>query len=152
MATLNRHAASRARTTAVRNGEKTTEKTAPTRSARRRHAAVPQRRVAFGIGMATVCSVALVNLMAGQPATATVEPTGSVAVAQALGIDSTQAELPAAEPAQALGQLAASRAERDADQATAALLQSRAEQAAAAAKAEAERWLSPNLGYRTENE
>ena len=87
-----------------------------------------------------MCALALVNMLTGQPATATMEPTGSVAVAEALGIDGTPAPQTATpEDAEALGQLAASRAERDEDQAAAALSQARAEQAAAAAKAEAER-------------
>lgn len=135
MATLNKHASTRARTTAVHDGDKP----AQTRSVRHRRAAAPRSWVAYGIGTATVCSLAFVNLFAGQPATATVEPTGSVAVAQALGIDGTEVEQQSvAEPAEVLGQLAASRVERDEEQASAALLQSRAEQAAAAAKAEAE--------------
>jgi hypothetical protein len=136
VATLKKHASTRARTTAAENGDKP----AQTRSARHRRATAPRSWVAYGIGTATVCSLALVNLLAGQPATATVEPTGSVAVAEALGIDGTEVQQQSvAEPAEALGQLAASRAERDEEQATAALLQSRAEQAAATEKAEAER-------------
>jgi hypothetical protein len=79
-------------------------------------------------------------MLTGQQATATVEPTGSVAVAAALGIDGTEvAPTATSEDAEALGDLAASRAERDADQAEAALSQSRAEKAAAEAKAAEER-------------
>ena len=141
MATLNKHASPRARTTAVRDGDQTAE-TRTTRTARAGHrrAKPPRSRLGYAAGVSTVCALALVNMLAGQPATATMEPTGSVAVAEALGIDATQAPLTATpEDAEALGQLAASRAERDEDQAAAALSQARAEREAAAAKAEAER-------------
>jgi hypothetical protein len=96
--------------------------------------------VAYALGIATVCSLAFVNLLAGAPATATVEPSASVAVAEALGIEgSGVVEQPSAEDAEQLGQLAASRAERDEEQAAAAASQAQAEQEAAAAQAEAER-------------
>jgi hypothetical protein len=142
VATLSKHASSRVRTTAaVDDGDQTTEETAqqrPGRAARRR-VIPPRSRVAYGLGIATVCSLALVNMLSGQPATATVEPTGSVAVAEALGVDRAAVEQQFEEPAAVLGDYAASRAERDADQAAAAALQAQAEQEAADAKAEAER-------------
>jgi hypothetical protein len=141
VATLSKHASSRARTTAVRDGEHTaqTTTTTPTNRAGRRRAQAPRSRVGYAAGVTTVCALALVNMLAGQPATATVEPTGSVAVAEALGIEGTPAQTATPADAEVLGQLAASRAERDAAQAEAALSQSRAEQAAIQAKAEAER-------------
>lgn len=131
MATLNKHTA-RSRTTA--------DRAVALKRINRKHAPVPHSRVAYGLGIATVCSLALVNLFAGAPATATVEPSASVAVAEALGIEgSGVVEQPAAEDAEQLGQLAASRAARDEEQAAAAAAQAQAEQEAAAAKAEAER-------------
>jgi hypothetical protein len=141
VATLSKHASSRARTTTVRDGEQTaqTTTTPPTNRAGRRRAQVPRSRVGYAAGITTVCALALVNMLAGQPATATVEPTGSVAVAEALGIEGTPAQTATPADAEVLGQLAASRAERDADQAEAALSQSRAERAAIQAKAEAEK-------------
>ena len=138
MATLSKHASLRARTTAVRDGDQTAE----TRTARTGHRRTkpPRSRLGYAAGVSTVCALALVNMLTGQAATATIEPTGSVAVAEALGIDATQVPQTATpEDAAALGQLAASRAERDEDQAAAALSQARAEREAAAAKAEAER-------------
>jgi hypothetical protein len=138
VATLSKHASRRARTTAVRDGEDTAP-TTTTRTASRR-AAAPRSRLGYAAGITTVCALALVNMLTGQPATATVEPTGSVAVAQALGIGGTEVPQTATpEDAEALGQLAASRAERDAEQAEAAQSQSQAEQAAAEAKAAEER-------------
>jgi hypothetical protein len=141
VATLSKHASRRARTTAVRDGEDTapTTTTRATRAASRR-ASAPRSRLGYAAGITTVCALALVNMLTGQPATATVEPTGSVAVAEALGIGGTEIPQTATpEDAQALGQLAASRAERAAEQAEAAQSQSQAEQAAAEAKAAEER-------------
>lgn len=139
MATLSKHASPRARTTAVRDGENTAPTTPASRAGRRR-APAPTSRLGYAAGITTVCALALVNMLTGQQATATVEPTGSVAVAAALGIDRTEvAPTATPEDAEALGDLAASRAERDADQAEAALSQSRAEKEAAEAKAAEER-------------
>jgi hypothetical protein len=139
VATLSKHASTRARTTAVRDGEQTSKTTPSTRAGHRR-AVAPRSRLGYAAGISTVCALALVNMLAGQPATATVEPTESVAVAQALGIDGTDAPQTATpEDAAALGQLAATRAERDEEQAAAAAAQAQAEQAAAEAKAAEER-------------
>ena len=140
MATLSKHAARLGRTTADRTTGTGSDTTPSSRRNHRRSATAPHPRMAFGLGIATVCSLAFVNLLVGAPATATVEPTASVAVAEALGIEGTEAPQTATpEDAEALGQLAASRAERDEDQAAAASAQAQAEQEAAAAKAEAER-------------
>ena len=102
--------------------------------ARRRFPA-PNSRVGYGVGIATVCALAAVNLLAAKPP-ATAETSATVAVADALGVSATQK--PVAEDAELLGDLVASRSERQAEQVTAAAAQSQAEQAAAAAKAEAE--------------
>jgi len=88
--------------------------------------------------VATVCSLALVNLLSGEPAANATADSPSVAVAAALGIDGSGIDEPAMEEPQLLDQLAASRSERDAEQAAAAATQAQAEEAAAAAKAEAE--------------
>jgi hypothetical protein len=95
--------------------------------------------VAYALGIATVCTVALAELMVGGRATATSEPDlTSAAVADALGIQGSAVDAPAAQDPRLLEQLAASRSERDADQAAAAASQAQSEQAAAAARAEAE--------------
>ena len=86
------------------------------------------------MGLAVVCSLAAGQLLVSGPA-ATAD-TRSVAVAEALGV--TGAQAPVTQEAEQLGDLVASRSERDAEQATAAAAQSQAEQAAAAAQAEAE--------------
>jgi hypothetical protein len=95
--------------------------------------------VAFALGIATVCTVALVELMSGVPATATPEADlTSAAVADALRVQGGAVDQPAVEDPRLLEQLAASRSDRDADQAAAAAAQAQAEQAAAAARAQAE--------------
>jgi hypothetical protein len=95
--------------------------------------------VAYALGIATVCTVALAELMVGGRATATSEPDlTSAAVADALGIQGRAVDAPAVQDPRLLEQLAASRSERDADQAAAAASQAQSEQAAAAARAEAE--------------
>jgi len=95
--------------------------------------------VAYALGIATVCTVALAELMVGGRATATPEPDlTSAAVADALGIQGSAVDTPAVQDPRLLEQLAASRSERDADQAAAAASQAQSEQAAAAARAEAE--------------
>jgi hypothetical protein len=96
--------------------------------------------MAYGMGMATVCALVVVDLLAGGPA-ATASPeerSASTAVADALGIDGGRVAQSAIEDPQLLTQLSASRSQRDADQAAAAETQALAEQAAAAARAEAE--------------
>ena len=105
------------------------------RSRRRsRRPSAPSSRAAFGVGLAVVCSVAAGQLLLSGPAASA--DTRSVAVADTLGV--TGAQAPVTREAEELGDLVASRSERDADQATAAAAQTQAEQAAAAAKAEAE--------------
>jgi hypothetical protein len=108
---------------------------------RRRRLTAPASRVAYAVGIATVCTLAAVDLVAGGPlATATASPqeqSSSVAVADALGIDATGADGRVSDDTDVLEQLAASRSQRDAEQATAATSQAQAEQAAAAAQAEA---------------
>ena len=107
----------------------------------RRRATAPSSRVAYAIGIATVCTLAAVDLLAGGPlAAATASPqeeSSSIAVADALGIEATGADVRASDDTDVLEQLAASRSQRDAEQATAAASQAQAEQAAAAAQAEA---------------
>ena len=138
MATLNKHAARTTRTSTTADRDAVPE-SSPGPRPRWQRGIVPHAQAAYGMGIATVCSLALVNLLAGAPATATVEPSASVAVAEALGIEGSGiVEQPPAEDAELLGRLAASRAERDADRAAAAAAQAQAEQEAAA-EAEAER-------------
>jgi hypothetical protein len=99
----------------------------------------PSSRVAYAVGAAAVCLLAVVDLIGQSPAasaTARTQEQSSVAVADALGIDG--ADAPVTEDAELLEQLAVSRSERGADQAAAAASQAQAEQAAAAARAEAE--------------
>ncbi|MGK5173688.1 hypothetical protein, partial [Geodermatophilus sp. CPCC 205761] len=120
MATLNRASAPRVEDAAP-------EGDLPTAVARRRRRVpAPRSRVAYALGLATVCTVAAVNLVAGGTATpATASPqeqSASVAVADALGIEETAAGQPAApaEDPRLLEQLAATRAGRGAGQAAAA--------------------------------
>jgi hypothetical protein len=87
-----------------------------------------------------VCALIAVDLVAGGPV-ATADPaerSASVAVAAALGIEGSGTDVASMEDPQLLEQLAASRSERDAEQAAAGASQAQAEQAAAAARAEAE--------------
>ena len=109
-----------------------------TRYGRRRGRSAPHSLSAYGLGIATVCALIVVDLVAGEPAATASPQTESVAVATALGIDGSGVEVPAVEDREILEQLAASRAQRDAEQAAAATAQAQAEQAAAAARAEAE--------------
>jgi len=110
----------------------------PVRSGRHRRSA-PRSRVAYALGIATVCASIVVDLVSGGPATADPqEQSASVVVADALGIDGAGTDVPEMDDPQLLEQLAASRSERDADQAAAGASQAQAEQAALAAKAEAE--------------
>ena len=108
-----------------------------TRYGRRRRRGTPPPFSAYTLGIATVCSLIVVDLVAGEPAATASPRTQSVAVAEALGIDDSSAEVPAAEERELLGQLATSRAQRDAEQAAALTAQAQAEQAAAQAQAEA---------------
>ena len=95
--------------------------------------------MAYALGIATVCTVALAELMVGGRATATPEPDlTSAAVADALGIQGRAVDAPAVQDPRLLEQLAASRSERDAERAAAAASQAQSEQAAEAARAEAE--------------
>jgi hypothetical protein len=109
----------------------------PTRL-RRRLTSAPRSHIAYALGVATVCVVAFGDLVAGPAAARPQEQSASVAVAEALGIKGTGVDSPVRDGSDLLGQLAASRAERDAEQATAAASQAQAEQAALAARAEAE--------------
>ena len=105
---------------------------------RRRRTSAPRSHVAYALGVATVCAVAFADLVAGPAAAIPQEQSASVAVAEALGIERTAVDAPVMADPDLLEQLAASRAERDAEQATAAASQAQAEEAAIAAKAEAE--------------
>jgi hypothetical protein len=152
VATLSEHAAAPAddasRIDAVRPAAEGTPE-APTHAAHRaalrgarRRTSAPQSRVAYALGIATVCALAAVDLVAGGPAApalaSTQEQSASVTVADALGIAGTGVAEVATDDAQHLEELAASRSERDAEQAAAADSQAQAEQAVVAARAEAE--------------
>ena len=100
----------------------------------------PHSPLASSLGIATVCALVVIDLMGIGPA-ATASPqeqSASTAVADALGVDGTGVDTSAMQDPELLTQLAASRSQRDADQAAAAQTQAQAEQAAVAAKAEAE--------------
>jgi hypothetical protein len=110
---------------------------APRRTGGRFRRGAPSSRVAYGVGMAAVCAVATFNLVTGAP-TGTVPASGdggSVAVADALGVD--RASAPVSTDAKRFGEVTASRSQRDADRAAAVTAQAQAEQAAAAAQAQA---------------
>jgi hypothetical protein len=138
VATLNTHAAPSNDHLADEAPE---TETPSTRAGGSRHRRKPPRsRVAYALGIATVCALISVDLVAGGPA-ATANPeeqSASVAVADALGIEGSGTDVPEMENPQLLEQLAASRSHRDAEQAAAGASQAQAEQAAAAARAEAE--------------
>jgi hypothetical protein len=145
VAPLNVHAAPNIDDTPRADAESTAP-AAPDHTARRarggvhRRRSAPHSRVAYTLGMATVCALAVVDLAVGTAGPATASPqeqASSVAVADALGIAGTGVPEPAIEDPRLLEQLAASRSERDAEQAAAAAAQAQAEQAAAA-RAEAE--------------
>jgi hypothetical protein len=118
----------------------TTDTVAPAAHRAGRHRlAAPRSRVAYALGIATVCASIVVDLVGGGPATADPqEQSASVVVADALGIEGSGTDVPEMDDPQLLEQLAASRSEREADQAAAGAAQAQAEQAALAAKAEAE--------------
>jgi hypothetical protein len=106
----------------------------------RRRVPAPHSPLASSLGIATVCALVVIDLMGIGPA-ATASPqeqSASTAVADALGVDGTGVDTSAMQDPELLTQLAASRSQRDADQAAAAQTQAQAEQAAVAAKAEAE--------------
>jgi hypothetical protein len=97
--------------------------------------------VAYALALTTVSALVLGNSALGGPvamATASPELTESAAVADALGIESGDLDQVTMEDPELLGQLAASRAQRDAEQAAAVAAQVQAEQAAAQARAEEE--------------
>ena len=109
----------------------------------------PRRRAALGLAAALLGAAALVSLTPGAPTAQaeaeTPDEPRSVSVAEELGIGSgARAVVSEPEAAEQLGELAASRAEREADQVAAAQAQAdadrrAAEAAAAAAAAEAAR-------------
>ena len=146
MATLNTHNAPRTAPGTSPADDETSELEAvarPPRTTSRHRRPAPTSRVAYMAGTAAVCALALVNLLTGNPAAlATADPqeqSASASVADALGIDGSGAEPATTEDHEMLGQLAASRADREAEETAAAQSQAQAEQAAAAARAEAER-------------
>jgi hypothetical protein len=98
--------------------------------------------VAYALALATVSALVLGNSVAGGPVAAATadspELAESAAVADALGIESSDLDQVTMEDPELLGQLAASRAQRDAEQAAAVASQVQAEQAAAQARAEEE--------------
>ena len=155
MATLNKHAARPVVDTAHVDGDSQTTELPVRRAHRasRRRVRAPRSCVAYALGTAIVCTVALFDLMGGEPATASPEQSESVAVAAALGIDGTGAEAgePPVENPVLLEQLAASRAQRDASQAAAAASQAQAEQAAKD-RAEAEARAAAEAAARAEAE
>ncbi|SFF45934.1 hypothetical protein [Blastococcus tunisiensis] len=105
------------------------------RRAGRRLTTAPRSRVAYSLGIATVCALAAIDLVSAEPAANAEPESTSVVVAAALGIDGSGVEPAEPEDSELLGQLAASRSERDAEQAAAAASQAQAEQEAAAAQA-----------------
>jgi hypothetical protein len=143
VATLNLHSARLTDDTAGADGDGRSQVASDQivgRSRRRRRAPAPRSRVAYTVGLASVCAMIVVDLVAGGPA-ATADPdeqSASVAVAEALGIDGAGIDAPAMENPQLLEQLAASRAQRGAAQAAAGASQAQAEESAAAARAAAE--------------
>jgi hypothetical protein len=114
---------------------------APTRG-RHRLPVLPRSRGTYALSAATVGALIGITFMTGGPAAlASADPqeqSSSASVADALGIEGAGVDVPAMEQPGLLDQLAASRSERDAEQAAAAAAQAQAEQAAAAAKAAAE--------------
>jgi hypothetical protein len=108
------------------------------RAGRRRAPGAPPRHVAYAVALAAVCVLAAGNSVAGGPialATASPELTESAAVADALGIESSDLDQVTMEDPELLGQLAASRTQREAEEAAAVASQVQTEQAAADARA-----------------
>jgi murein DD-endopeptidase MepM/ murein hydrolase activator NlpD len=99
-----------------------------------------RRRPALYLAAALVASLGLAGLSNTGPSAQATDSMGSVSVAHELGLDSTTSDA-GIDPAgtERLGELVASRKERDAEQAAAAQVQAQADQAAAAAAAEAAR-------------
>jgi hypothetical protein len=93
--------------------------------------------VAFALGIAAVCTLAGVDLAAGSPVATATTTTSSQAQSVAEALDVDGAAVPVPDDAAALGELTASRSQRDSEQAAAGASQAQAEQAAAAAQAEA---------------
>ena len=120
----------------------------------RRRISAPHSRIAYSLGIAVVCAVAAVDLVTGgaTPATAGTQEQSSIAVADALGIEGSGIEVSAAEDAAMLEQLAASRAQRDGEQAAAAASQAQAEQAFLEAKAAEEARLAAEAAAAAEAE
>jgi hypothetical protein len=115
------------------------EETVRRSGGRHRSLSLPRSRGTYVLSAASVGALVCAALLSGGPATASPEEqSASTAVADALGIEGAGTEELTIEEPELLGQLAASRAQRDADQAAAATAQAQAEQAAAAARAEAE--------------
>ena len=112
---------------------------APTSHRHRRlpRRAAPGSRVAFALGIAAVCTLAGVDLAAGSPVATATTTTSSQAQSVAEALDVDGAAVPVPDDAAALGELTASRSQRDSEQAAAGASQAQAEQAAAAAQAEA---------------
>jgi hypothetical protein len=106
----------------------------------RRTSVAPSRGMAYSLGIATVCAMVVIDLATTDPAAtaSTQEQSASIAVADALGIDGSGVDQAVTEDPELLGQLAASRSARDAEQTAAATAQAQAEQAATAARAAAE--------------
>jgi hypothetical protein len=129
---LDGHSTDEHSTDAHSTGEHSTPAARPTRGAHRLRTA-PSSRVAYSLGIAGVCALAVVNLLPGNPAEAGTQDAASVA--DALGITASSADAAVAEAPALLEELTASRAERDAEQTEAATVQAQAEEAAAAAKA-----------------
>jgi hypothetical protein len=95
----------------------------------RRRPPVGPRRSALFLGVAAAGALTVNVLAGGEPAAQADAQTGSMSVAQQLGLSAEQAPSLDAEAVAPLQQLAASRSARDADQATAALNQFAAQQA-----------------------
>ncbi len=104
---------------------------------RRRAPGAPPRHMAYALALATVSALVIGNSVAGGPVAAAGSPelTETAAVADALGIESSDLDQVTMEDPELLGQLAATRAQRDAEQAAAVASQAQAEQAAADARA-----------------
>ena len=115
-----------------------TRTSAPTTGAHRRPPA-PSRRPALLLSAAAAGALLVNVLAAGEPAEADSQ-LESVSIAEQLGIPAEPAAegAPVAEAVRPLEQLAASRSERDADRAAAALAQAAADQAELDARAAAE--------------
>ena len=117
---------------------------------RRNRISAPHSRIAYSLGISMVCALAAIDLVTGGPAPATADEQSSVSVADALGIEGAGIEVSPVEDAAMLEQLAASRAQRDGEQAQAAAAQAQAEQAALEAKAAEEARLAAEAAAAVE--